>query len=126
MSQALQDAEHAPPDDYLRHQGWVLIALQNAFYQLLHAANFEEGVVATVMAGGDTDTNAAIAGALLGAVYGRHAVPRPWLRAVLSCRPLRGTNTAHPAARSSGPWTRWSWPSRCCWQGQREASGGTS
>jgi ADP-ribosylglycohydrolase len=103
VSQALQDAEQAPPDDYLSHQGWVLIALQNAFYQLLHAANFEEGVVATVMAGGDTDTNAAIAGALLGAVYGRQAVPRQWLRAVLSCRPLRGTNTAHPRGTEFWP-----------------------
>ena len=32
--------------------GWVLIALQNSFYQLLHAPNLEEGVVATVMSGG--------------------------------------------------------------------------
>ena len=31
----------------------------------------------TVMAGGDTDTNAAIAGALLGAVHGRDAIPAP-------------------------------------------------
>ena len=103
VSQALQDAAHSPPADYLHHEGWVLIALQNAFYQLLHAANFEEGVVATVMAGGDTDTNAAIAGALLGAVYGRQAVPRPWLRAILSCRPLRGTNTAHPRGTEFWP-----------------------
>jgi ADP-ribosylglycohydrolase len=78
--------------------GWVLIALQNAFYQLLHAPSFEEGVVATVMAGGDTDTNGAIAGALLGAVHGAGAVPPRWTRAVLSCRPLRGTPTAHPRA----------------------------
>ncbi len=103
ITQALQDADHALPADFLSHQGWVLIALQNAFYQLLHAANFEDGVVATVMAGGDTDTNAAIAGALLGAVYGRQAVPRPWLRAILSCRPLRGTNTAHPRGTEFWP-----------------------
>jgi hypothetical protein len=48
------------------------------------------------MAGGDTDTNGAIAGALLGAVYGRRAFPGRWLRAVLSCRPSRYTTTAHP------------------------------
>ena len=103
VKQALQDAAHAPPPDFQSHQGWVLIALQNAFYQLLHAANLEEGLVATVMAGGDTDTNAAIAGALLGAVHGRPAVPRPWLRAVLSCRSLRGTNTAHPRGSEFWP-----------------------
>jgi ADP-ribosyl-[dinitrogen reductase] hydrolase len=38
------------------------------------------------MAGGDTDTNAAIAGALLGAVHGRDAVPSRWRAAVLTCR----------------------------------------
>ena len=44
----------------------MLVALQNAFRVALHTTNFEDGVVATVMRGGDTDTNAAIAGALLG------------------------------------------------------------
>jgi hypothetical protein len=73
----------------------VLIALQNAFYQLLHAPSLAEGAVQTVMRGGDTDTNAAIAGALLGAVHGRDAIPSQWLRSVLSCRPLANSGTAH-------------------------------
>jgi ADP-ribosylglycohydrolase len=76
--------------------GWVLIALQNAFYQLLHAPNVEEGVVDTVMRGGDTDTTAAIAGALLGAVHGLQGVPQRWVDTLLSCRPQPGTATAHP------------------------------
>jgi ADP-ribosylglycohydrolase/fructose-1,6-bisphosphatase/inositol monophosphatase family enzyme len=92
----LEAAQQGPPADYSAQMGWVRIALQNAFYQLLHAPSFEEGVVATVMAGGDTDTNGAIAGALLGAVHGRRAVPRRWVDALLSCRPLKGTGTAHP------------------------------
>jgi ADP-ribosyl-[dinitrogen reductase] hydrolase len=41
----------------------------------------EKAVFDTMMCGGDTDTNAAIAGALLGAAYGRDAVPEPWLNA---------------------------------------------
>ena len=92
----LELARQDHPEDYETHQGWVLIALQNAFYQLLNADSLEAGVVASVMAGGDTDTNAAIAGALLGAVYGRDAVPRQWTRMVISCRPLRRAPTAHP------------------------------
>jgi ADP-ribosyl-[dinitrogen reductase] hydrolase len=94
---ALEEAEARAPADYQRQMGWVRIALQNAFYQLLHAPTVEEGVVASVMAGGDTDTNAAIAGALLGAVHGRAAVPARWRRAVLGCRPLPGTRQARPA-----------------------------
>ena len=64
----------------------MLIAFRNALWQLLHAVDLEEGVVDTVMRGGDTDTNAAICGALLGAVWGIDAIPAQWTNAVLNCR----------------------------------------
>jgi ADP-ribosyl-[dinitrogen reductase] hydrolase len=89
-AQILANAALGPPEDYEHQMGWVAIALQNAFYQLLHAKSLEEGVVNTVMRGGDTDTNAAIAGALLGAVHGRAAIPEQWQRMLLSCRPIEG------------------------------------
>ena len=69
---------------------WVLIALHNAFWQLLHADSLEAAIVDTVMLGGDTDTTAAICGALLGAVLGRKAIPTQWTDAVLKCRPSEG------------------------------------
>ncbi len=94
--EALRQAAEHPPKDYQENQGWVLIALQNAFYQLLHAASLEEGVVETVMRGGDTDTNAAVAGALLGSVYGRNGIPPQWLRNLLSCRPLAKSGSSYP------------------------------
>jgi ADP-ribosylglycohydrolase len=93
---ALEAARQTPPADYVANMGWVLTALQNAFWQLLHAPSLEAGVIDTVSRGGDTDTTAAIAGALLGAVHGRDAVPDRWRRAVLTCRPLPGTATRHP------------------------------
>ena len=96
VSDAVASAADRPPQDYPKHQGWVLIALQNAFYQLLNAKSLESGIIDTVMRGGDTDTNAAIAGALLGAAYGMDAIPPRWLRAVLSCRPLPTQPTDHP------------------------------
>lgn len=86
--QAVARANSDPPTDFQTAQGWVLVALQNAFYQLLHASSLEEGLVATVRAGGDTDTNAAICGALLGAIHGRAAIPNQWQAMVLSCRPM--------------------------------------
>ena len=79
-----------PPVDMTNFQGWVLLAFHNALWQLLHAESLEAGVINTVMAGGDTDTNAAIAGALLGAVHGRSAIPAQWEHAVLNCRPEAG------------------------------------
>jgi ADP-ribosylglycohydrolase/fructose-1,6-bisphosphatase/inositol monophosphatase family enzyme len=84
------------PSDYESKPGWVLVALQNAFYQLARARSFEEGLTATVNAGGDTDTNGAIAGALLGALYGRDAVPRRWILPVLACRPVAEAGAARP------------------------------
>jgi len=93
-----------PPASFMDRQGWVLVSLQNAFHQLLHAESVEEGVVRTVMAGGDTDTNAAIAGALLGAVHGRDAIPHAWRQMVLTCRPLAGLpSVRHPRPRAFWP-----------------------
>jgi ADP-ribosylglycohydrolase/fructose-1,6-bisphosphatase/inositol monophosphatase family enzyme len=101
--EALQAALHSPPD-HDGKAGWVLVALQSAFYVALHTSSFEEGIVATVMSGGDTDTNAAIAGALLGAIHSAPAVPRQWRESVLTCRPQAG------AAQVLQPRPRAFWP----------------
>jgi len=66
------------------------LAFHNALWQLLHARNLEEAVVDTIGRGGDTDTNAAICGALLGAVHGIGSVPERWVESVLACRPEAG------------------------------------
>jgi ADP-ribosylglycohydrolase len=87
----LLEAARRPPADMAgKQQGWVLIALQNAFYRLLHSTTLEEGVVETVRSGGDTDTNAAITGALMGACYGVGAIPCQWLEVMLRCQPAYG------------------------------------
>lgn len=91
LSRFLSAAEIEPPreaDGW--KQGWVAIAFQNAFHQLLYAKSFEEGIVNTISLGGDTDTNAAIAGALLGAVFGKDEIPNRWRKAVLQCETDRG------------------------------------
>jgi len=103
LMKTIADASTTPPFDYIRQQGWVLIAFQNALWQLLHAQSLEEGVVDTVMHGGDTDTNAAIAGALLGAVYGKEAIPAQWSEKVLTCRPEAG----NPLVRNPRPECFW-------------------
>jgi len=102
--EALTNARHNPPDEYFHQMGWVLIALQNAFWQLLHAESFEEGLVDTIQRGGDTDTNGAIVGALLGAYYGIEAIPKKWQDTVLNCEPQYGSpDTQYPRPE-------WLWP----------------
>jgi ADP-ribosylglycohydrolase/fructose-1,6-bisphosphatase/inositol monophosphatase family enzyme len=101
VREALEEAAERPPACDEGSEGWVRIALQNAFHEALRAPGVEEGVVATVRRGGDTDTNAAVAGALLGAVHGRESVPLQWRSMVLSCRPLG------PRARRPRPGEYW-------------------
>jgi ADP-ribosyl-[dinitrogen reductase] hydrolase len=91
------------PASYTRHQGWVLTAFHNALWQLLHADSLESAVIDSVMQGGDTDTNAAICGALLGAVHGIDALPERWQKGVLECRP----DSARPAVRRPRPDCLW-------------------
>ena len=97
LKEVIFKASEAPPENYLSHQGWVLIAFQNALWQLLHAPSLEEGVVDTISRGGDTDTNAAICGELLGAVQGREAIPEQWVECLLNCCPKAGVaGVRHP------------------------------
>ncbi len=75
---------------------------QNAFFQLLHAASADAAAADTARAGGETDLNAALAGALYGAVMGRKAwAPGDILRA-LACRPMPADST--PLAEVMQAW----------------------
>ena len=45
---------------------------------LRHATDFQAGVLEAVNAGGDTDTNASIVGALIGTKVGVQGIPDEW------------------------------------------------
>jgi len=77
------------PESFIVQSSWVKIAFSNAFQQLKSGQNFAEALQHTVAQGGDTHTNAAIAGALLGAAYGLQAIPAHWQSQVLQCQPRR-------------------------------------
>jgi ADP-ribosyl-[dinitrogen reductase] hydrolase len=59
--------------------GFTLKAMQAGLWCLEHSEDFEESLVAVINAGGDTDTNGAVAGAILGALCGVSAIPARWL-----------------------------------------------
>ena len=83
--------------------GWVRIALQNAFCHLRRDAAVEEALVATEGKGGDTDTNAAIAGALLGAADGLGDIPPRWVLPVQACRPHTDLSALNPRSMTFWP-----------------------
>jgi ADP-ribosylglycohydrolase len=67
--------------------GFVRVAFRLAFWELVHADSFGDGVIDVVNRGGDADTNGAIAGALLGAFHGVSSIPPAWTRRVLDAVP---------------------------------------
>ena len=89
----LELAENSRPADF-RNNGWVVEALQGAWSAItttpvpqedpangvFRADHLRLALDAAVRGGYDTDTVAAIAGGLLGALYGASAVPAEWRR----------------------------------------------
>ena len=73
--------------------GFVRVAFRLAFWHLLHAPDFKSAVVDAANRGGDADTNAAITGALLGAVFRVDAIPPHWIAQMLRAR---GLTDYHP------------------------------
>lgn len=59
--------------------GYTLRALAAALWCYWHAKSFEEGLLAVVNEGGDADTNAAIACAILGAKFGYDSIPNYYI-----------------------------------------------
>jgi fructose-1,6-bisphosphatase/inositol monophosphatase family enzyme/ADP-ribosylglycohydrolase len=96
---ALVHATTAPPASSDRGS---LAALQGAFFALLHGGTFESAIGTVVHRGVNSALDTAVAGALLGAVHGRHAIPAQWRSMVLSCRshPLRAR---HPRPKAYWP-----------------------
>ena len=92
-SRRLDAAEAARPADF-EHNGWVVEALQAAWCALattpvppddpggrsFRAEHVQRALEEAVRGGRDTDTVAAIAGGLVGAVHGLSAVPAHWRR----------------------------------------------
>lgn len=101
----LAEAQAAPAWQF-RPNGFVVAALQAAWSAIIHTEvpdhdpsagslacqHLDHALVNAVRAGDDTDTVAAIAGALLGARWGCSAVPQPWQRAVHGWPGLRAAD----------------------------------
>ncbi len=66
--------------------GYTLLTLRVALSAYWCAPSFEQGLSSVVEAGGDTDTNGAVAGALLGARFGVEAIPARWRTRIAEIR----------------------------------------
>ncbi|MEU0598061.1 ADP-ribosylglycohydrolase family protein [Streptomyces sp. NPDC006393] len=66
------------PDQATEFNGAVWPCLGSAVWALRSTTSFEDAVRAAIDLGGDTDTVAAVAGALAGAYHGLDAIPARW------------------------------------------------
>ncbi len=86
--------------------GFTVTALQAAWSAVVTSQPscnpFEDGLQAAVLAGDDTDTVAAIAGGLLGALHGATAVPARWREDVHGWPGLRADDLVGLALRTAG------------------------
>ncbi|GAB3410341.1 hypothetical protein GCM10027515_30560 [Schumannella luteola] len=75
----IAEAETRQPRDF-EQNGWVVQALQAAWSAIHHGSDAVDALERAVRGGRDTDTVAAIAGQLIGAVHGASAFPAEWRR----------------------------------------------
>jgi ADP-ribosylglycohydrolase len=75
------------PAGWFTQNGSACGAFRCALSAAVHARSLADGLQLAVATGGDTDTVAAIAGALLGAIHGASAVPPAWRRRVFGWSP---------------------------------------
>jgi ADP-ribosyl-[dinitrogen reductase] hydrolase len=77
------------------------VTLRLALWEALHAPDFEAGLLDAANRGGDAPANAAVTGALLGALYGEGAIPARWTEALLAAPAPTGASGRpgyHPRA----------------------------
>lgn len=65
-------------EDDIVSDGYVVHSLESAIWCLLNTSNYKDCVLKAVNLGDDTDTVAAIVGALAGAAYGYDSIPQEW------------------------------------------------
>jgi len=79
LSQVAEGWEPGGTDWSGHERGHSLHTLRTAFWAARREAAFEDILLDLVHRGGDADTHAAVAGALLGARHGSGAIPSRWL-----------------------------------------------
>lgn len=65
--------------DEILSDGHIVSSLEAALWCVYHSNSYSETVLKAVNLGGDTDTIAAIAGALAGILYGFDEIPKEWV-----------------------------------------------
>lgn len=100
----LEDSLDLSTLDARSNIGWVRWAFTLAVGYLRQGLSYEQAVLETLLKGGDTDTNAAIVGGLMGALHGVGAIPEYMSAPVLAFDPVKLAGKGHkrPEAYAGG------------------------
>ena len=66
----------------VKNSGWAVSTLDAALWAFNTTQSFEDGLIAAVNLGGDSDSIGAVFGQIAGAYYGFDAIPNRWVKAV--------------------------------------------
>lgn len=70
-------------EDEINSSGYIVHSLEAAIWSVGHASTFKEAILKAVNLGEDTDTIAAITGALAGMCHQMEGIPTDWLNAIV-------------------------------------------
>ena len=77
-------------EKHKKAKGWARIAFYYTFYYLKESVGYSDVIKSLLKMGGDTDTNACIVGALIGACAGYSNLPEKSIKGVLEYNNSKG------------------------------------
>jgi ADP-ribosylglycohydrolase len=89
FAQLLRNDIRALSESAIRSGGFVIDTLEAAFWCFLTTDSYRDAVLKAVNLGEDTDTTAAVTGALAGLAYGLDAIPAEWLETLAASEDIR-------------------------------------
>jgi len=106
LKQIVAEANRQFPEHKITEagQGFVMAAGITSLFIALTASDLEDGIVEAVSLGKDTDTMAAIVGAIMGARWGEESLPEKWKEALVNYDQvaLRGEALLYKSAEGLG------------------------
>lgn len=78
-----EKGSHRVEESEIRSTGYVVDSLEAAVWCIMTTNDYKSALLRAVNLGSDTDTVAAIAGGLAGALYGMGSIPSEWIKALL-------------------------------------------
>jgi ADP-ribosylglycohydrolase len=85
---SIADWKAKSPAD-ITSSGWVVDTLESALWGFFKSDTWEEGALAVVNLGGDSDTAGAVYGGLAGVFYGYDAIPSRWVNGMQNAGMIR-------------------------------------